>query len=124
MKIAVDFDGVLHGYSKGWGDGTIYDPPVPGAAEAMQRLKEMGHTLYIFTTRTNPIFKDKDASNAQKKAVEQWLKDHNIPFDKVWTFGKPMADIFIDDRAIGFRGNWNQTLDEVTNFTVWTKATE
>lgn len=124
MKIAVDFDGVLHGYSKGWGDGTIYDPPVPGAAEAMQRLKEMGHTLYIFTTRTNPIFKDKNASNAQKKAVEQWLKDHNIPFDKVWTFGKPMADIFIDDRAIGFRGNWNQTLDEVINFTVWTKATE
>ena len=124
MKIAVDFDGVLHGYSKGWSDGTIYDPPVPGAAEAMQKLKELGHTLYIFTTRTNPIFKDKEASNAQKKAVEQWLKDYQIPFDKVWTFGKPMADIFIDDRAIGFRGNWNQTLDEVTNFTVWTKSSE
>jgi ribonucleotide monophosphatase NagD (HAD superfamily) len=124
MKIAVDFDGVLHGYSKGWSDGSIYDPPVPGAKEAMKRLKEQGHTLYIFSTRTNPMFKNKDASADQKKAMEAWMGEHDIPFDKVWTFGKPMADLFIDDRAIGFRGQWEQTLREVDEFKVWTKTEE
>lgn len=124
MKIAIDFDGVLHGYSQGWGDGSIYDPPVPGAGEAMKKMKEAGHTLYIFSTRTNPIFKKKDQANDQKKMMEDWLKEHDIPFDKVWTFGKPMADIFIDDRAIGFRGDWGKTLHEVAEFKVWNKTEE
>jgi hypothetical protein len=35
-----------------------------------------------------------------------------------------MADIFIDDRAIGFRGSWSNTMEEVINFKVWTKAEE
>ncbi|MDX5321409.1 MAG: hypothetical protein LPK45_09800 [Bacteroidota bacterium] len=124
MKIAIDFDGVLHGYSKGWSDGSIYDPPVPGAAEAMKSLKEAGHTLYIFSTRTNPIFKKKEQAVDQKAAMEAWLNEHDIPFDKVWTFGKPMADLFIDDRAIGFRGDWNTTLQEVSTFKVWNKTEE
>lgn len=121
MKIAVDFDGVLHTYSKGWTDGSIYDQPVPGAKEAMTALKEAGHTLYIFSTRTNPVFKKKEGAADQKKMMEDWLTLHQIPFDKVWTFGKPMADLFIDDRAVGFRGNWNETLEQVANFKVWNR---
>ncbi len=125
MKIAIDFDGVLHGYSKGWSDGSIYDAPVPGAAEAMKKLKEEGHTLYIFSTRTNPIFKKKKEDSVdQKVMMEEWMKQHGIPFDKVWTFGKPMADLFIDDRAIGFRGDWQATLQDVSEFKVWNRTEE
>ncbi len=40
LKIAVDFDGVIHRYSKGWHDGTIYDPPMDGCYDAMNQLKE------------------------------------------------------------------------------------
>ena len=121
MKIAVDFDGVLHGYSRGWHDGSIYDPPVPGTVEALRVLKEKGHTIYIFSTRTNPVFKKKEGAADQKKLMEDWLNSHEIPFDKIWTFGKPMADLFIDDRAIGFNGDWQKTLSEVDAFKVWTK---
>lgn len=122
MKIAIDFDGVLHGYSKGYQDGEIYDPPVPGAAEAMKKMKEQGHYLYIFTTRTNKIFKkkgdDKD-EKYQENQIKEWMAKHDIPYDKIWTFGKPMADLFIDDRAINFAGNWDDTIETVTNFKTW-----
>ena len=123
MKIAIDFDGVLHLYSKGWNGWEIYDPPVPGAKEAMQKLKAQGHTLYIFSTRSNKIFRKNDPVD-HNKAMKTWLEEHGIPFDKIWTFGKPMADIFIDDRAIGFRGDWDQTVQEVEGFKVWTQASK
>ncbi len=119
MKIAVDFDGVIHNYSQGWNGGDIYDPPVDGVKEAMERLKAQGHTLYIFTTRTNKIFRKDDKD--QKKAIEDWMQQHEIPYDKIWTYGKPMCDVFIDDRAIQFRGNWEETLKEVEVFKVWNK---
>lgn len=122
MKIAIDFDGVLHGYSQGYQDGEIYDPPVPGAADAMKKLKEQGHYLYIFTTRTNKIFKKKgDAKDEkyQENQIKEWMAKYDIPYDKIWTFGKPMADLFIDDRAINFAGKWNETLETVANFKTW-----
>lgn len=122
MKIAIDFDGVLHGYSKGYQDGEIYDPPVPGAAEAMKKMKEQGHYLYIFTTRTNKIFKKKGDGKDEKyqeNQIKEWMAKYDIPYDKIWTFGKPMADLFIDDRAINFAGNWDDTIETVTNFKTW-----
>lgn len=118
MKIAIDFDGVIHGYSKGWDDGTIYDPPVPGTKEALEALKADGHYLMIFTTRTNKVFRKKDDPD-QKPLIEAWMKEHDLPFDKIWTFGKPMADIYLDDRAVSFRGKWNEALDDIRNFQPW-----
>ena len=48
--IAVDFDGVIHGYSKGWHDGTIYDPPVPGAIDALCELM-LDYAVFVHTSR-------------------------------------------------------------------------
>ena len=120
MKIAIDFDGVIHEYSKGWNGGEIYDPPVVGAKEALEALKAKGHTLYLFTTRTNTMFRKKDEPD-QKVMIEEWMKRNEIPFDKIWTFGKPMADLFIDDRALSFKGDWKDTLEQVDVFKVWNK---
>ena len=36
--IAIDFDGVIHKYSKGWHDGTIYDKANEGAFEFIREL--------------------------------------------------------------------------------------
>mgnify|MGYP003657985253 FL=1 len=47
--IAIDFDGVIHKYSKGWqGLQNAYDPPNDGAVESIKRLKELGFRLVIF----------------------------------------------------------------------------
>lgn len=50
MTIAVDFDGVIHAYSRGWADGSIYDPPVPGALEGLGALLDQ-EAVFIFTAR-------------------------------------------------------------------------
>jgi phosphoglycolate phosphatase-like HAD superfamily hydrolase len=93
--IAVDFDGVIHAYSRGWRGGVIYDAPVEGAFQALQDLFDAGYELVIFTTR--------DLNGA----VEGWMNAHRgqFTFEYTVTNVKPMAIAYIDDRAIRFT-NW------------------
>jgi hypothetical protein len=108
MTIAVDFDGVVHQYSRGWQDGTIYDPPLPGALDGLRALMEQ-HAVFIFTTR-EPV------------QVRKWLDQFGFfctthydgPF---WnergilliTNQKLAATAYLDDRAVRFE-NWPQAL--------------
>jgi len=106
--IAIDFDGVIHKYSKGYADGSIYDEPMTGAEEAMIELLDKGHKIFIFTARKD------------KKAIKQWLKDnfndkrlHNL----LITNEKLPAQVYIDDRGYRFKGwggamNFIEKLDE------------
>jgi hypothetical protein len=111
MTIAVDFDGVVHQYSRGWQDGTIYDPPMPGALGGLHVLMQQ-HAVFIFTTR--------DVGQ-----VAEWLINHGFgcrtgydgPF---WnergvlliTNRKLAATAYLDDRAVRFE-NWAQALAEL-----------
>ena len=38
-NIGVDFDGVIHKNSKGFFDGTIYDEPLEGTRDSLERLQ-------------------------------------------------------------------------------------
>ena len=70
-RLLVDFDRVIHRYSKGWHDGTIYDKPVDGAVEALKSLQAQGWQIIIFTTRS----KDGDFRNA---LISRWLFQYGI----------------------------------------------
>jgi len=120
MTVAIDFDGVLHRYSEGWKDGQIYDEPVEGSREALQAMKDLGWKIYIFSTRSNKLY-HKDQEKAHDQAMKTWLEHHGIPYDRLWNFGKPMADVYIDDRALTFRGDWKATLHEAQNFSPWNR---
>jgi hypothetical protein len=109
--LAIDFDGVLHAYSKGWQDGTIYDRPLFFAVEALRRLRLWGYTLVIFTAR-------KDT-----QAVKEWLAANDFPTDIEVTNVKPPAWAYIDDRAIRFE-NWAQCLDSIQSLSASGKAGE
>ena len=110
QTVAVDFDGVIHQYSRGWHDGTIYDPPVDGALESLARLQRR-YRVVIFTTRVNP---DMPGGDLQLKRVIDWLEENGFRegehFDEV-THAKPPAVVYIDDRALHFT-SWDQALDE------------
>jgi hypothetical protein len=123
MTVAIDFDGVLHRYSRGWLDGSIYDEPVPGSKEALGAMKAKGWKIYIFSTRSNKLY-HKGEDKLQEEAMKIWLEQHEIPYDRIWNFGKPMADVYIDDRALTFRGQWEQTLQEADGFVPWNRTSE
>lgn len=96
--ISIDFDGVLHAYREGWKDGTIYDEPVPGAQEALAALCDAGNRLVISTVRD-----DHDA-------IMRWLIRHGLDsfIDEI-TNAKPIAWLYIDDRALRFE-DWPQAV--------------
>ena len=120
--IIVDFDGVIHWYRQGWKDGSIYDEPTPGTKEALQELKEIGCKITIFSTRAfdriTPVKGVKEPS--QYLEMIQWLEKYEIPFDEIWQeSGKPIGHVYIDDRAIQFRGNWRETIQQTQTFKAW-----
>ncbi len=114
--VAVDFDGVIHAYGKGWQDGSIYDEPVPGAFAALNML--MGAYAVMVHTSRDP------ASVARwikaRSGIETaWHEDENT-LPEFWndqncilvTRRKLPAVAYIDDRGIRFE-SWDQALTEL-----------
>lgn len=117
MTIGVDFDGVIHKYSKGWNGGGVYDGPIDGAIAALEELMRE-QPVFIFTARDPMQVKD---------ALKKWGVENVIaektPSRKFWnqrdlllvTNHKYAARAYIDDRAIRFtaEGGWEKVLQEL-----------
>ena len=102
-KICIDLDGVLNLYD-GWKGADYFHPPRPGAAEFLRELKRRGYAVIVFTVRWGPH-------------VEEWLEKHNLSaYVDAVTDRKPPAHVYIDDRAVCFRGDFHETLEEVDDF--------
>ena len=106
--IAVDFDGVIHAYRKGWHTGKIYDRPSLNAKKVMKQLVQAGgYEVVIHTTRANA---DEQGGDAQAKLKEmyKWLKKYGFiegtHYHRITAY-KPKAIAYIDDRAIRYT-NW------------------
>lgn len=93
LMIAIDWDHTLM-------NGKVW---LPGAQEALRRFKEDGHVIIIHSCNS-----------------PEWIKDNlracNIEVDLVWDEkGKPVADIYIDDRGYKFptNGSWDDEFAKV-----------
>lgn len=104
--IAVDFDGVIHKYSKGWDDGSVYDEPNEGAFESLQELHDLGYTLIIYTCRAN----NQVQLDLMVEWMGKWMKEKKCNFTFTCTPFKPVAKVYIDDRAIRFT-NWKDMMN-------------
>lgn len=100
-NIAIDFDGVIHTNSKGFHDGTVYDPPMPGTYESLRKLSEE-YDIVIFTAKAKP---DRVLVNGKTgiELIWEWLEKYDMAkFVKEVTAEKPRAVQYIDDRAYHF----------------------
>ena len=99
--IAIDLDGVL----ASWKHGSFSEigPPISGAREFVKRLAEFA-TVIIYTCRCTPVlYENKDVAQL-KCDVWDWLGRHGFSgIARVDTGGKPLADVYIDDRAVPCR---------------------
>jgi hypothetical protein len=102
--IAVDFDGVIHKYSKGYMDGSIYDEPMDGAMEAIHFLWKRGYTVVCLTARPD------------LEGVKKWIFERIGPYtpEQYKSFDvtniKPKAIAYIDDRGLRFT-SWRDMLN-------------
>jgi hypothetical protein len=106
--IAVDFDRVLFTHESWQGHYNVGEP-IPGAREALIELQKMGFKIMIWTTR------------AQVDIISESCKKSGIPFDYInqnpnqppeINPSKPVADYYIDDRAVTFL-SWPSVLEEI-----------
>ena len=52
---------------------------------------------------------------AGRCAIEAWLRKHDIVVDEVCEH-MPPALVCVDDRAIPFRGDWDQVISDIRQF--------
>jgi len=107
--IAVDFDGVIHEYER-WKGDAHFDDPIIGAKEHMEKLKDDGWHVIVYTCR----------SNVQN--VKEFLEEHKIPYDAInenkfqppdLNPNKMFADIYLDDRCVRFDGSWSTAYTKI-----------
>jgi capsule biosynthesis phosphatase len=95
--------------------------PVPGAVEKLQALKAAGHYLIICTARHMKTCEGNVGQViARQGAVTiDWLRRHGIEYDELH-FGKPHAQIYIDDNALRF-DSWTAIAGDGSNLPLSTE---
>lgn len=112
QAIAVDFDGVIAEFSDSIED---FGEIIPGVREALSKLPRLGYKIIIHTARPS--------NNGHLERLADYLTMEGIPFDEIntnfdceWKSIKPIADLYIDDRACRFEGDWMKTLEDAKRF--------
>lgn len=106
--LCLDFDGVLHRYSRGYQDGSVYDIPTPGAQEFVKTTLDT-FDIVVYSARAR--------TDAGKSEMRGWLTTHGFPLLPI-TCEKPPAFLTIDDRAITFDGKW-PAVESLQAFKPW-----
>lgn len=113
--VCIDIDGTISRYIE-WVDPKTFGDVLPHCSETIHHLKADGWYVIIYTTR------------ADKNEISKFLEEHHIPFDAIndnpnqpanAIGGKPMADVYVDDRAIQFDGDWIGAYEKITGFASW-----
>ena len=105
--VAFDFDGVIHKYSEGWKDGSIYDEPNMEILDLILLLQLANIPCVIISTREPNQIKewwDKQGFTIKAKPLRSETKFFNDCTYVGITNRKIPAQLYIDDRAYRYTG--------------------
>lgn len=116
--ICVDFDGVIAQYDgyKGFG---LFGDPIPGIKTFLIELKKLNWRIIIHTCR------------AELPLISAYMEQYDLPFDDINRnangpigvgLQKPIADIYLDDRAVRFDGSWRHVFKDIENILLQREA--
>lgn len=101
MRIVCDLDDTLCRAGKDFGNAI----PITDVIQRIRKLKNEGHVIIIYTGR-GQLSCNGDIERIERKyrsIVSAWLKDNDVPCDEL-IFGKPLGDLYIDDKAMSVDG--------------------
>lgn len=122
MRICIDLDGVIC-HLKRPGETYADVAPIDGAVEKLRALRAAGHTIILFTARHMKTCNGNPGlAVARIGAITlEWLGRHGVEYDEIH-FGKPWADVYIDDNALRFQ-SWSVVSDDGADLPRSTEAT-
>jgi len=114
MRICIDIDGVICEL-RTEGQGYADLKPISGAMETINELRTEGHYIILATARHMKTSNSNLGIVLARQGLVtlKWLQDHGIECDEIH-FGKPWADVYVDDNAMAFR-SWGEIAKELKN---------
>ena len=115
--IAFDFDGVIAQYH-GFVSHDDVQPPNEEVLKTIRLLKERGYKILIHSTRGNDFLKN--YCERFSIPVDYINRRHDLEGENP---GKPIAAVYVDDRALCYRGQDAESLaEEIVNFRPWGRS--
>ena len=118
--LAIDLDNTIAEFEHGWKGPNVFGDPIPGMKEVLNEIQKDGKwKIIIHTCRP-------DDDN-----LRRYLRDNDIPYDSIndcpWIDmdgiqhdrSKMYADVYLDDRAIGFNGKTEGLAQRIKDFVPW-----
>ena len=107
--LVVDFDGTIAQWAAS-GYPNI-GKPIEGSHRFLRLLKSEGWKIIINSCRNGA---------EHEAAMAKWLQSNEIPYDEInhnssypWAEGKPVGDVYLDDRGVRFEGRWDTAYQRV-----------
>jgi len=97
LRLIIDLDGTICTEEKTFSRSLA--KPIKGASESINKLYSEGHTIILYSSR----------SWQEYEMTTEWLKSFEIKYHQL-ILGKPIGDLWIDDRAIRFKA-WDDIIN-------------
>jgi hypothetical protein len=81
----------------------------------MENLLKNGHTIVVHSCRTG-IAAEGGYLEGEVEFMTATLEKFEIPYSEIFIGLKIVADLYIDDRAINFNGDWGKTISDAHDY--------
>ena len=102
MQIVIDMDGTICTEMRQF--SRCLAEPKADAVQIINELYDAGNTIIIYSARTW----------VEYEMTVDWIKRYGVKYHQLF-MGKPIGDVWIDDRAITAKDNWKEIGEQLKN---------